>query len=331
MAQEFVNDEAIGMEKVVLREPGGATAEIHLYGGHITSWKNKEGAELLFMSSKAVFKSPKTIRGGIQVCFPHFSGSGVAEKLHGFACNRKWQVDPNPPPPPPSASTSASTSLNDVKPYIDLVLKPAEEVLKIGLHQRIMLGLRGELTSVIQVINYDNKPFTSTFALLNFLRVSNIEEVRVEGLATLDFLDNLQEKRNLTFEQEASITFDSEVDLMYLRTPTTIAIVNHDINEKRTFVLKKEGLPDVVVWNPWDKRTKSISAYIFEVLFGDEKLKSAKEAFYGDGEYKRMLCVGAAAMERAFILQPGQQWMARQEISVVPSDYYMGQLDPIKS
>lgn len=303
---EVVKDVATGMEKAILREPGGTTAQIHLYGGHVTSWKNEKGEELLFLSSKAIFKPPKAIRGGIPVCFPQFGGFGALEQ-HGFARNRVWQVDLNPPPPPPLGSNGPN------KPYVDLVLRPGEEELKIWphqfeLYQRIMLGFNGELTSIIRVRNVDTKPFTFTFALHTYLSVTDISEVRIEGLETLDYLDNLQDKERFT-EQGDAITFDSEVDRIYLGTPTKIAIIDHE--KKRTFVLKKEGLPDAVVWNPWEKKAKSM-------------------ADFGDDEYKHMLCVEAAAVEKAITLKPGEEWKARQEISVVPSSYFSGQLDPCK-
>lgn len=56
-----------------------------------------------------------------------------------------------------------------------------------------------------------------------------------------------------------------------------------------------------VVWNPWDKK---------------------------DEEYKSMLCVGAAAIEKPVTLKPGEEWIGKQEISAVPSSYSSGQLDP---
>ena len=302
----MVRDGATGMEKVLLREPGGASAQIHLYGGHVTSWKNDKGEELLFLSSKAIFKPPKAIRGGIPVCFPQFGGFGSLEQ-HGFARNRMWSIDINPPPPPSVSVTGIS------KPYADLILKPSDDELKIWPHnfelcQRIVLGLNGELTSIIRVRNTDSKPFTFTFALHTYLSVSDISEVRIEGLETLDYLDNLHDKERFT-EQGDAITFDAEVDRIYLGTPTKIAIIDHE--KKRTFVLKKEGLPDAVVWNPWEKKAKSMSDF-------------------GDDEYKHMLCVEAAAVEKSITLRPGEEWKARQEISAVPSSYCSGQLDPSK-
>lgn len=115
-------------------------------------------------------------------------------------------------------------------------------------------------------------------------------EVRVEGLETLDYFDNLNGKKRFT-EQADVITFDDEVfwfaalafiylfgklvfctsdvwlltwarmhhaqfesikayfefmtkqvDRVYLCTPTKIAIIDHE--KKRTYELRKEGLPD---------------------------------------------------------------------------------------
>merc|ERR1711915_445754 len=251
--------DANGLEKLVLKEPRGASAQVYLFGGHVTSWKNDRGEELLFVSSKAIFKPPKAIRGGIPICFPQFSSNGSLEK-HGFARNRFWSIDKNPPPFPTNTSNN--------KAVVDLILKPSDEDVKIWPHS----------------------------------------EVRVEGLETLDYLDNLRNKERFT-EQGDAITFESEMDRIYLSTPTKIAIIDHE--KKRTFVLKKDGLADAVVWNPWERKAKAMTDF-------------------GDDEYKHMLCIEAAAVEKSITLKPGEEWKGRQELSAVPSSYFSGQLDPQK-
>ncbi|KAL1548847.1 glucose-6-phosphate 1-epimerase [Salvia divinorum] len=314
-----------GLDKVVLREFRGSSVEIYLYGAHVTSWKNEHGEELLFVSSKAIFKPPKAIRGGIPICFPQFSNLGPLE-AHGFARNRFWSIDPSPPPFPVDSSN---------KTYVDLLLKNTEEDMKIWPHSfefrlRVTLGPAGDLmmTSRVRNTNPDGKPFTFTFAYHTYFSVSDIRnclvltgdtcnaslpgetqkqsEVRVEGLETLDYLDNLQNRERFT-EQGDAITFESEVDKIYLSTPTKIAILDHE--KKRTFVIRKDGLSDAVVWNPWDKKAKSL-------------------ADFGDDEYKHMLCIEAAAIEKPITLKPGEEWKGRQELSAVPSSYCSGQLDP---
>ncbi|KAL0919891.1 hypothetical protein M5K25_012016 [Dendrobium thyrsiflorum] len=292
-----------GLDKIVLREVRGSSAEVYLYGGHVTSWKNDLGEELLFLSSKAIFKPPKAIRGGIPICFPQFGNHGNLEK-HGFARNRFWSIDPDPPPFPTATLDKA---------FVDLILRPSEEDNKTWPNSyefrlRVTLGPGGDLmlTSRIRNTSTDGKAFSFTFAYHTYFSVSDISEVRIEGLETLDYLDNLHEKERFT-EQGDAITFESEVDKVYLSTPNKIAILDHE--KKRTFVLRKEGLPDAVVWNPWDKKAKAI-------------------ADLGDDDYKHMLCVEAAAIEKPITLKPGEEWKGRLELSAVPSSYCSGQLDP---
>ncbi|KAJ1408235.1 Glycoside hydrolase-type carbohydrate-binding [Sesbania bispinosa] len=223
-----------GMDIVVLRNHGGALARISLHGGQVLSWKTKRGEELLFISSKAIFNPPKPIRGGIAICFPQFGFRGPLEQ-HGFARNKMWVIDQNPPPLPCDSSEKA---------FVDLLLKPSEDDLKIWPHR--------------------------------------YHEVRVEGLETLDYLDNLCEKARFT-EQGDALTFESEVNRVYLDSLNEVAVLDYE--RKQTIVIRKEGLPDVVVWNPWEKKSKAI------VDLGDE-------------DYKQMLCVDGAAIEKPITLKP---------------------------
>ncbi|CAL5375470.1 unnamed protein product [Camellia sinensis] len=348
-----------GLDKVVLREVRGSSVEfmpilpdsltvnvflltplrmrqtpmaldllVYLYGGQVTSWKNDHGEEMLFVSSKV-------LPSCLQRLYVEFGSQGPLE-LHGHVSSRLWSIDPDPPPVP-------TNSLN--KACIDLLLEHTEEGVKIWPHrvllsyiddhrdcvllldmnqvifqnlvtcryeirQRVSLRSGGDLmlSSRIRNTNTDGKSFTFTFAYHNYFSVSDISEVRIEGLETVDYLDNLQNRKRFT-EQGDAITFESEVDKMYVSTPTKIAILDHE--KKRTFVLRKDGLPDAVVWNPWDKKAKAIPDF-------------------GDDEFKRMLCVEAAAVEKPITLKPGEEWKGRQELSAVPSSYYSGQLDPKK-
>ncbi|XP_066366773.1 putative glucose-6-phosphate 1-epimerase isoform X2 [Miscanthus floridulus] len=245
-----------GVAQVVLRSPKGASARVSLHGGQVVSWRNDRGEELLFTSSKAIFKPPNAMRGGIQMCFPQFGYSGTLER-HGFARNRIWALDDEHPP--------LNHNDNGSKVSVDLILKPSEDDLKCWPHR----------------------------------------EVRIEGLETLDYLDNLSHKERFT-EQGDAITFESEVDRVYVSSPNVVAILDHE--KKHSFVIRKEGLPDVVVWNPWEKKSKTM------VDFGDE-------------EYKQMLCVDAAAVERAITLRPGEEWTGKLELSAVLSTNCSDHLD----
>ncbi|XP_074263379.1 putative glucose-6-phosphate 1-epimerase isoform X1 [Silene latifolia] len=290
-----------GNLQVVLRNPHGASATVSLHGGQVISWRNEHGEELLFTSSKAIFKPPKAMRGGIPICFPQFGNCGYLEQ-HGFARNKVWSIDENPPPSPSNDSNGKS--------FIDLILKPSPEDLKCWPYSfeyrlRVALGNDGCLSLTSRIRNVNGKPFTFSFAYHTYMSVSDISEVRVEGLETLDFLDNLSERRHCT-EQGDALTFESEVDRVYLNCPNAIAVIDH--GKKRTFVIRKEGLPDVVVWNPWDKKSKAM------LNFGDE-------------EYKQMLCVDGAAVGNPITLKPGEEWTGRLELLVVPSSFCSDRFD----
>ncbi|XP_059598313.1 putative glucose-6-phosphate 1-epimerase isoform X2 [Vitis vinifera] len=237
-----------GIDQVVLQNGRGASARVSLHGGQVLSWKTHWGEELLFTSSKAIFKPPVAVRGGIPICFPQFGSHGTLEQ-HGFASNKIWIIDDNPPLLPPNDSNG--------KAYVDLLLKPTENDLKFWPHS----------------------------------------EVRIEGLETLHYLDNLLQKERFT-DQGNTLTFESEVDQVYVNSPDIVAVFDHE--NKRTFFIKKQGLPDVVVWNPWDKKAKAL-------------------VDFGDDEYKQMLCVDGAAIEKPITLRPGEEWTGRLEISVIPS------------
>ncbi|XP_057981038.1 putative glucose-6-phosphate 1-epimerase [Malania oleifera] len=291
-----------GIDQVVLRNARGASAQVSLHGAQVTSWRSNQGEELLFTSSKAIFKPPKEVRGGISICFPQFGNCGSPEQ-HGLARNKIWTIDKSPPPFGSDDSYGKSV--------IDLLLVPSEEDKKYWLHSfefrlRVSLATNGNLTMTSRIRNVNGKPFSFSFAYHTYFSVSDISEVRIEGLETLDYLDSLCQKERFT-EQGDAVTFESEVDRVYLSSPNIIAVLDH--GRKRTFVMRKEGLPDVVVWNPWEKKSKSM------MNFGVE-------------EYKQMLCVDGAAIEKPITLKAGEQWTGQLEFSVVPSSFCSEHLDP---
>lgn len=290
---EIVTDKH-GIDQLILQNAKGATTQISLYGGQVLSWKNEKGEELLFMNSKATFKPPMPVRGGIPISFPQF-GSGGRLEQHGFARSRTWVIDDQPPSPCSHRSKGQAS--------VNLLLKPSEEDLnkvwpnRFEVRLRVTLTDKGDLILRSRVRNDNGKPLSFQIAFCTYFSVSDISEVRVEGLETLDYLDCLQEKRRFT-EQGDALTFESEVDRIYLNSSDIVAVFDH--GSKRTFHIKKQGLPDVAVWNPWEKKAKALSDL-------------------GDDEYKQMLCVDGAVIEKPISLKPGEEWVGQLELSVLSS------------
>ncbi|XP_047332738.1 putative glucose-6-phosphate 1-epimerase [Impatiens glandulifera] len=291
--------------RISLSEPGGSSAVVLLQNGRLISWKNNHGEELLSVSGgKAISKSPESLRGGISIRFRQFGNSETPLSPRKIF----WSLDEDCDSPlrllVPNSNQSSSS--------VNLIFKATKEDKKMwpsSFEMRLSISLDlGKLTLVPCVKNTDSKPFAFTFSLCNSLCVSDISEVRVEGLETLDYLDNLDQRKRFT-EQADAITFDGEVDRVYLNTNEDIAIIDH--KKKKTLVVRKEGLPDVVIWNPWNKNGKAVSF----------------EGQLGGMDYMTMLSVCSGVIEKPMILKPSEEWKARHEIRVVSSSYCSGHLD----
>ncbi|KAL8037809.1 hypothetical protein ABFX02_11G062100 [Erythranthe guttata] len=276
-----------GGRSVILSQPGGYSAEILFNGAQVVSWKNEHKQELLFLSKQAVYKPPQPVRGGIPFCFPKY----------GFARIRLWGIEnlkhdtAFPPPTPDNAYADFFLILTPDKfpDWLDH---------RLELRLRVILGPTGDLTMTTRIknVNTNGEPFTFKFAYHTYFSVSNIRLTRIEGLQTLDYRDYVEGVDNNQFTEEAdAITFKDRVDRVYMNTPDEIRI--RDLELRRVITIHKDaGLPDIVVWNPWEFDASII-------------------ADLGDEEYKEMVCVQAAAMENEITLNPNEEWTATQRLS----------------
>ncbi|XP_078154764.1 putative glucose-6-phosphate 1-epimerase [Carex rostrata] len=258
------------------------------------------------MSKKASFTPPKAIRGGIPICFPQFGTYGHLE-TNGFAKHMTWTIEEDPPKILQKYPTPKTKS------FVDLLLLPSQNTNRIypytwELRLRVILGQNGNLTLIPRVrnMNLEKRDMMFTFALQAHFNVSDVGEVRLEGLEAMDYYDHLNNNARAT-EYGDALIFEKEVDKAYLETPGKIAIIDHA--KRRTYVVFKEGLPDCVLWNPWDKQAKKLPDF-------------------GDKEFRNMLCLQPAIIERPLKLKPGQEWTGRVHFTVVNSSYFSGPLEP---
>jgi glucose-6-phosphate 1-epimerase len=59
-----------GLDFVRLVSPNGSSAEIYLYGGVVTSYKDAEGTEFIAVRPDAKMDGSKPISGGLSHCWP---------------------------------------------------------------------------------------------------------------------------------------------------------------------------------------------------------------------------------------------------------------------
>lgn len=141
------------------------------------------------------------------------------------------------------------------------------------------------------------------------------------------------------------------MDRLYLRTPTKIAVIDHE--KKRTFVLQKNAMPDAgcltlsvilflfsthillnirifLLFYIFDVSDPNIHLYANAVIWNPGYRKAKALPDLGDADYKFMICVDSAAIETPLMLKPYEEWKGYQELSNVSSSYCSGQLDPSK-
>ena len=258
------------LPKAVLTHESGSSAEVYLHGGHVTSWKSASGDELLFLSRESLFASGKPIRGGIPVCWPQFGGKGPLPQ-HGFARTSDWQL-------------MRTELLDNGIVAADLQLTQTAETLAMWPHD-FALGLRTlldahALTVMVQVINTGGQPFYFQIALHTYFHAADIGQAAVQGLKGVPFIDAVKD-RERDVETRDVVRFDQETDRIYVNAPNSLHLDG--------ITIEKRNLPDVVVWNPWIAKSRSM-------------------ADFGDEEYLRMVCIETGSIEAHPRLRPGEKW-----------------------
>lgn len=206
---EFIQGRG-GLPTVVLKHACGATAEVVLFGGCITSWKQASGDEVLYIRPDAVFDKSKPISGGVPHCFPQF-GPGKMQQ-HGFARNLDWEV----------AGTSADSQPDDRDPEVELVLTENDYTRTMWPHSfkvAYTISLHGELLKTdMRVVNTGDSEFDFSAALHTYLEVAGVENARVRGLKGLQYLDKTVDANNppTKTEDRDEIAFTGPVDSVYL-------------------------------------------------------------------------------------------------------------------
>ncbi|MEP0549006.1 MAG: D-hexose-6-phosphate mutarotase [Rhodothermales bacterium] len=263
----------------------GAHVSVALEGGHVVRWCPAFGGEALYLSPLAAEHPARAIRGGVPVIFPQFDDLGPLPR-HGFARTAKWQETQ---PQPDEA--------------LALVLTDSAETREHWPHAfRLTLGLAVEspptsdadgLRLALRVRNVGGEPFAFTAALHTYLRVGDVERVRVEGLGGTRYRDKTADGRRAV--QEGPLRVRGPLDSVYERAPDRVVV--RDEAAGRLIEVEKSGFEDVVVWNPWRE--------------GAAGLVDLPEE-----DYRRMLCVEAAQVHRPAVVDAGATWEGIQTITV---------------
>lgn len=267
--------------KAVLKTAAGSSADIYLYGGHVTSWVKSGSGELLFMSKKAEFQKGKGIRGGIPVIFPQFGGGGLPN--HGFVRNKEWEC-------------ISAEVLNGKDIKVVLEIKEDSETLKLWpfpFSLKLEITLTESLDINFIVTNTGKEAFSFTDALHTYFKVGDISEVEVTGLKGLTYLDKVNNFAETPETQERA-SFDRFFDRVYKNSPDKVEL--HDKKLNRIIIIEKINFTDSILWNPWE---------------GSVAMKDMHE-----NAYKEMICIESGNAASRVELKPGAVFSASQTISV---------------
>ena len=266
-----------------------ATATVFLQGAQLSHYQRNNEAPIIWCSSHCDYQQGKPLRGGIPICWPWFGdlnynsamvkqlipASDSAYPAHGFARNRNWQL---------ASIENIHSGLTRV--HLTLTIAADEEPLwPYATSLSLTIDIGASLTVCLRVINNDQQPVSYSAALHSYFAIANIDQVAINGLQGLPYIDctdNWSEH-----SQQGTLSIDREIDRIYTSSDSTLTI--EDIAEQRALSVQSKGSNTVVVWNPWQQKSSQLTHFSAE-------------------DYQHMLCIETARAGTDFVtLNTGEE------------------------
>ena len=213
-----------GLEYVKLVHPEtGASSEVYLYGGVVTSYKDADGTEFIAVRPDAKTDGSKPISGGLSHCWPQF-GPGEIQQ-HGFARNVDWAVK----------------SMTDTS--VELELAPndyTKEMWDKDFLCTFTVDLDEEkLNTKMFVENKGEESFDFQSALHSYFTVSSLDNLEIAGsFEGKEFLNKMVgDEGEMQTEERSTITIGEEYDRVYMGVNDPVlkdAGTGKDVSIRRT-------------------------------------------------------------------------------------------------
>jgi len=233
-AGTFTNEGGLEYVKLVHPETG-ASSEIYLYGGCVTSFCDGDGNEYIAVRPDAKMDGSKPISGGLSHCWPQF-GPGEIQQ-HGFARNVMWEVQ-----------EQTDTSLT-------LTMAPSDYTKEMWDKEFLCTFTvdieADQLNTKMLVENKGEEAFDFQAALHSYFTVSSIASLEIAGsFAGKEFLNKMVgDAGEMQTEERESITISEEYDRVY--TGVNDPVLKDSGSGKSLAVLNQAGWEDTVLWNPY--------------------------------------------------------------------------------
>ena len=208
-------------------------ATLALNGAQLMRFTPTGGDELLWVSPQCNFSEGASLRGGIPLCLPWFGPhpSDSNQPNHGIARTQPWDL---------------------LAAHID---EQGRARLKLGLqHQadtqfthdfnaELTLTLGDTPTLELALTNNSQSAFNASWVMHTYFAVSDISQVRIEGLDGREYADKVA--GGARFTQSGPVTFAGEVDRVYEDIQLPVTIDDHN----RRLQVAGDACPSVVTWN----------------------------------------------------------------------------------
>lgn len=271
---------------------GQAQLDICQQGAQILSYfPDVEQPPLIWLSDCAEYQQGQGVRGGVPVCWPWFGdiqrNPHAVQKMttadapfHGLARTLDWQL------------LNSSADSHSVQLCLQLDASKGlagwPHAATVQLH--VELGER--LTLRLDNHNLGAQPLAISQALHTYFAVSDIHQVKVQGLEGCPYYETLEQWQ--LREQVAALSFSGETDRVYLQVPEHLQIV--DTGWQRRIHLRTQGTCSAIVWNPWIAKAHTLSGF-------------------ASNAWQQMLCIeNANVLDDHLLLAPGAQHSLQLEL-----------------
>lgn len=273
-----------GLDALLVRTPH-ASAAVALFGGQVLSFVPAGQEEVLWVSPQRA-ALPTPIRGGTPVCWPYFGrqGQDTSVPAHGLVRTLPWQL-------------TGARGEDDGSVVLDLEPPPLDG---LALRLRMTLRIGRTLEQRLVTENVGTAPVHYTEALHNYFHVSDVMQVRVDGLDGLTYLD--KNDAMAAHVQHGHWTLQDprdpgRSDRLYAGAGGHYRLVDPGLG--RSIELDVQGGRTAIVWNPGE-------------------VAATRMADVGP-HWRRFLCLEAAnAGPDVVELAPGERRELVQTIAVAP-------------
>lgn len=267
-------------------------------GAQILSYQRTDEPPIIWLSEQAAFQTGQSVRGGVPLCWPWFGDLARnptpiqaaylqpnQAPAHGLARTLPWQLD------------DLLTEAHQIRLNFSLSTKELPH-WPHAVQPKLSISLGDRLSISLENHNLGDRPVCLSQALHTYFAVSDVRNIRIQGLEGCRYLETLEgwEER----QQQAELSIEGETDRIYLNTPPLMRI--QDPIWGRQICLKAEGSASAIVWNPWIDKAKRLSQF-------------------ADDAWQRMLCIETAnVLDDSLTLAPDGRSRLTLQLWTAPLD-----------